>query len=96
LGSVVLSGLLAYQLNQPVEAIHLGLLSYNAVLCAMVFTGKKIENLVLSGIAVILSVLIMAMMMQLNLPALTFPSVLATWLTSLLNGIKQKVRLSFK
>jgi urea transporter len=77
---IALSIMIAYQLKEPVNDIYLGLLSYNAVLCAITFAGKKREDLIRGLIAVILSVLIMIQMRDLNLPALTFPFVLATWL----------------
>jgi urea transporter len=81
---IVLSSLLAYQLGEPVPDIYLGLLSYNAVLCAITFAGKKAGDILMAFIAIGLSVLITIQMRHLNLPALTFPFVLGSWLTIVL------------
>lgn len=78
---IILSSILAYWLRESINDIYLGLLSYNAVLCAIVFAGNKTENFIKAFSSIILSVLLMVLMRKLNLPALTFPFVLATWLT---------------
>jgi urea transporter len=88
LASIILSSVLAYQLKEPINDIYLGLLSYNAVLCAITFAGKKQEDFILGLIAVVLSVLIIVQMRQMNLPALTFPFVLATWITLMIKATK--------
>ncbi len=80
-----LSGIIAYWLGQPVVVIYLGLLSYNAVLCAITFAGKKLKDIIPALISIVLSVLIVIQMMDMGLPALTFPFVLATWLTLIMN-----------
>ena len=94
--SVALSSLIAYWLREPVNDIYLGLLSYNAVLCAITFSGKRLEDLIMGLISVVLSVLIMIQMRHLNLPALTFPFVLATWMTLIMKTIKQSVQLKLR
>ena len=94
--SIALSAMLAYQLNEPVSDIYWGLLSYNAVLCAITFAGKKPEDIVTGLIAVVLSVLIMVQMRHMGLPALTFPFVLATWLTIIIKMVKHGVRLKLQ
>lgn len=78
--STLISAFLAWQLGVSEWGIMLGMLSFNGVLCALTFAGKKIENVLMSLGAVILSVLIMVQMQNLGLPALTFPFVLACWL----------------
>jgi urea transporter len=93
---IALSSMLAYQLKEPVNNIYLGLLSYNAVLCAITFAGTKTQDFIMGLIAVILSVLIMMQMRYMNLPALTFPFVLATWLVMLINRVKQVLQLKLK
>lgn len=80
----VTSWVAAYMLAQPEDAIYMGLLSYNAVLCALVFVGKKPLAMAWTVISVILSVGIMVQMRTLGLPALTFPFVLATWIVLLM------------
>lgn len=94
--SIALSSVIAYQLKESVNDIYLGLLSYNAVLCAITFAGKKTEDFIMGLIAVVLSVLIMIQMRHLNLPALTFPFVLATWLVLIIKVVKQVVQLRLK
>ncbi len=86
IAAAALSGFIASQLGQPINDIYLGLLGYNAVLCAITFSGKKLGDLVLALISVILSVLIMIQMKNMGLPALTFPFVLATWLALLVKA----------
>lgn len=93
---IALSGMIGYLLREPVNDIYLGLLSYNAVLCAIAFAGKKTEDFIMGLIAVILSVLIMIQMRYMNLPALTFPFVFATWLTMLVKIAKHTVQLKLK
>jgi len=89
--SIALSAAIACWLEEPISDIYLGLLSYNAVLCAITFAGKKAEDFMMGLTAVVLSVLIMIGMRYLNLPALTFPFVLATWLALIIKAIKQRV-----
>lgn len=94
--SIALSGLIAYQLKEPINDIYLGLLSYNAVLCAIAFAGNKAKDFLMALISVILSVLITIQMRHMKLPALTFPFVLATWLVLVIKVAKQTVQLKLK
>jgi urea transporter len=91
--AAALSGFVAYKLGEPTKDIYLGLLSYNGVLCAITFAGKKLEDFIMALIAVVLSILIMIQMRNMNLPALTFPFVLASWLVIIIKIVKQKVQL---
>ena len=91
-----LSAMLAYQLKVPIDDIYLGLVSYNAVLCAITFAGNKAEDFLMTLISVVLSVLITIQIRHLNLPVLTFPFVLATWLTIVIKMVKQMVQLKLK
>ncbi|MCY1522411.1 urea transporter [compost metagenome] len=79
--AVALSAIIAYLVQIPSSDIYLGLLGYNAVLCVIVFTGKTIKDIVLAFLSMLLSVGIMILMMKTGLVALTFPFVLATWIT---------------
>lgn len=81
--AAVLGGFIAHLLGEPMQAIYAGLLGYNAVLCAITFSGKKTGDFILAFISVVLAVFIMVWMRTMNLPALTFPFVLATWLALL-------------
>lgn len=93
--SIALSSCIAHWLKEPVNDIYLGLLSYNAVLCAITFAGKKGEDFIMALISVALSVLIMIQMRQMHMPALTFPFVLATWVVLVVKMVKQAVQLKF-
>lgn len=79
--AVALSAMIAYLVQIPSSDIYLGLLGYNAVLCVIVFAGKTIKDIVLAFLSTLLSVGIMIFMMKTGLVALTFPFVLATWIT---------------
>lgn len=87
--SAVISGVLAYGLGETTTAIYDGLLSYNAVLCAITFAGRHRTNLIFAFIAVVLSTLLMIQMGKLHLPALTFPFVLASWLVLVIKMLSE-------
>jgi urea transporter len=89
-----ISALMAYSLGVPVADIYLGLLGYNAVLCAITFAGKRSEDAILALVSVVLSVLITIQMRKMNLPALTFPFVLASWITLMLKQMAFSKRIS--
>nr|WP_067053300.1 urea transporter [Mucilaginibacter sp. L294] len=94
--SILLSSVIAYYLKEPINDIYMGLLSYNAVLCAIAFAGNKAEDFLMALISVALSVLITIQMRYLHLPALTFPFILATWLAMVIKVAKQTVYLKLK
>lgn len=75
------AGISSTWLGISTESIGMGLLSYNAVLCAIVFAGKRLENLIWLIISVFLSVIICILMTKYNFMPLTFPFVVATILT---------------
>lgn len=74
----VLAAMLAFWLSAPVAAIGMGLFSYNAVLCAIVFAGDKAKDGFWVLVSVVLSVFISLMMFRYGLTQLTFPFVAAT------------------
>ncbi len=95
---VFLSSVIAYLLGSSLPDIYMGLLSYNAVLCAITFSGKKLNDIVFAIVSVVLSVLIDIQMSKMRLPVLTFPFVLATWLTLIIRFVlrpKTKPSTSF-
>jgi urea transporter len=94
--SIALSSILSFLLKVPTADIFLGLLGYNAVLCAITFAGNKWEDILLSLLAVSLSVMIMIQMRHLDIPALTFPFVLSSWLTLIIKTLRQSVALKLK
>lgn len=73
-----LAGILAFWLSAPVEAVGLGLFSYNAVLCAVVFAGNGTKDGAWVLVSVILSVIFSITMYRYGLIQLTFPFVAAT------------------
>lgn len=94
--SVAISSIIAYRFNEPSSDINMGMLGYNAVVCAIVFAGDKLENVFLAFISIVLSVLIMIQMRHMNLPALTFPFVLSTWITLIIKKAKHTFLLQSK
>lgn len=80
IGSVI-SGWMAGFMSMPMDVILMGLFSYNAVLCAIVFADKKTESIGWAALSVILSLFIAIVMFQLGLTQLTFPFVAATVIT---------------
>lgn len=82
-GGIAISALVAFGLGAPPAEIFTGIWSYNAVLCAIAFTGTKAGCYRAALLSVVLSVLVMGCMLYLKLPALTFPFVLSTWVTLL-------------
>lgn len=81
LAGATLSAILASYFSMPLEAIGLGLFSFNAVLCAIVFAGSRIEDGIWVFISVLLSLGISIFMLQNNLYQLTFPFVAASVVT---------------
>ena len=83
LAGAMLSAVIAFNLSAPASDISLGLFSYNAVLCAIVFAGNQIKDGFLVLIAVLLSLAISFLMLKFNIIQLTFPFVLASCITLL-------------
>lgn len=81
LAAAVLSAIIAFALSMPIADIAIGLFSYNAVLCAIVFAGTQIKDGILVLISVLLSLVVSLAMAQFNLIPLTFPFVLASFIT---------------
>ncbi|TBX70301.1 urea transporter [Flavobacterium silvisoli] len=71
------SSCIAYYLLGDIENIENGLLGYNAVLCAIVFTDTSFKNLKWMMISVLIALAVQLVMMKFNLIVLTFPFVLA-------------------
>lgn len=81
LAGALLAGMLSFWCSVPVEEIGMGLFSYNAVLCAIVFTGNQLKDGIWVLISVVLSVAISLMMNHYQLTQLTFPFVAAACMT---------------
>lgn len=68
----------------PAASIEMGLLSYNAVLCAIVFAGTTVKDGLWALLSITLSAVISLIMAHYNLTPLTFPFVAATCISLLL------------
>ncbi|RFS20106.1 urea transporter [Chitinophaga silvatica] len=77
----VLGAYISLQFAEPASDIHMGLFSFNAVLCAITFSGEDREDGFWVLIAVVISVMIDLGMLAMNLAVLTFPFVAASWIT---------------
>jgi urea transporter len=83
-------GLFAVLLVEQFDAVQQGWFTFNSVLCAITFSGEKRRNGIFVLIAVFLSVVIENFMMSKGLTFLTFPFVLASWLTLALRDVVLK------
>lgn len=88
LAGSILGAWIAAFFAEPITQIHIGLFSFNAVLCAITFAGTSRKDGILVLVACALSVLIEIYLLKANWPiltqaggVLTFPFVAATWLT---------------
>jgi urea transporter len=84
------ASIFAYLLIDKFDAVQQGWFTFNAVLCAITFSGLERKNGVYVLIAVFLSVVIENIMMERGLIFLTFPFVLATWITLLIRDVLVK------
>jgi urea transporter len=91
LAAAIISAIMAYYFSIPINEINLGLYGFNAVLCAIIFAGTKVKDGVWVLISLVLSLTISLLMLKIGITKLTFPFVLATWITLFL-----KSRLSFE
>ena len=82
----VLAAILSSWFSAPATAITMGLFSYNAVLCAIVFAGDKTKDGLWVFLSVVLSVFISLIMHQYLLTQLTFPFVAASCIGLLLKN----------
>jgi urea transporter len=80
----------AFLLIDKFDAVQQGWFTFNAVLCAITFSGLERKNGVYVLIAIFLSVVIENIMMDKGLIFLTFPFVLATWLTLVIRDVVVK------
>lgn len=80
----ILSAVIAFKLSAPINDISIGWFSFNAVLCAIVFAGNEVKDGIWVLISIILSLAISLLLLKLHIPQLTFPFVLASCLTLLL------------
>ena len=78
--AAVFGVLCGHILSFPTDAINLGLLGYNAVLCGILFAEQTRRGVLSALAAGLLSILLVSLFLALGLPALTFPFVIASWI----------------
>ncbi len=93
LAGAIVSDIIAFGFAAPIDDINLGLYGFNAVLCAIVFAGNQVRDGIWVLLSVVLSLCVSILMMKFHLTQLTFPFVLATWITLF---IKNKIQPSLK
>lgn len=81
LAGSVFAAIFSVYFSAQTEAINLGLLSYNAVLCSIVFSGQKVKDGFWALTAILISCITSALMTKYHLMELTFPFVVATIIT---------------
>lgn len=80
-------GLIAgYAAGFPIDAVNLGLFGYSGVLCAILFSGKTLRDLISALAAIALSIVIVRLFHVAGLPAFTFPFVLSSWIIIWIKG----------
>lgn len=89
MGSFI-GGVFAYVLKVDLDTISMGLMGYNAVLTAIVFSGKNSMSWIWSIVSAMITVVMMLLFSALQLPALTFPFVATTWLVLWLRNLSKK------
>lgn len=77
----LISACLSYQFAEPDVDIHMGLFSFNAVLCAITFSGIRVRDGIYVLFSIIFSTLIDVYMLKMGCSVLTFPFVAASWIT---------------
>lgn len=74
-------------LSEPISTINSGLLGYNAILCAIALTGKRLKDFNWITLAIILSTFLNIGLAKTGIITLTVPFVLATWIILKLKSI---------
>jgi urea transporter len=80
----------AILLKERIGDVKMGMFSFNAVLCAITFSGLRKRDGLYVLLAVILSGIIEDAMLRNALSVLTFPFVLATWLVLIIRDVLVK------
>lgn len=90
LAGAIVSAIIAFEFSAPIDDINLGLYGFNAVLCAIVIAGDRVRDGIWVLLSVVLSLGVSLLMIKLGFVQLTFPFVLATWITLFLKSRLQK------
>ncbi|WP_317166666.1 urea transporter [Chitinophaga fulva] len=92
----LLGAFISLEFAEPAMDIHMGLFSFNAVLCAITFAGNKPRDGIWVLFSVVLSVLLDVGMLQQHMAVLTFPFVAACWITLGMQYLAQKMGIKIK
>lgn len=76
--AAIFSAFIAWQMSMPIHDISIGLFSYNAVLCAIVFAGRRMRDILWALLSVMLSIFVSVAMDYFKIIPLTFPFVAAS------------------
>lgn len=76
----ILAITISRMIEGPEVVMNTGMVSFNAVLCAIAFSGVRHRDGVFVIISTLLTVLLDALMNKFNIPAYTFPFVLTMWI----------------
>ncbi|MFA6528279.1 MAG: urea transporter [Candidatus Gracilibacteria bacterium] len=80
--------LIAFGFGFPLSLINIGIFGFNGVLCGITFSNEKNAPSLWALLSITLSIFIIYGFVHFDLPALTFPFVLATWITL---GVKRLI-----
>jgi len=86
----LLGALFALILSQPFTLINGGIFGYNAVLCAIALGGKKLQTILWTTIAIILSVLVNLGLASTGIITLTSAFVISTWVVLYIQFLTKK------
>lgn len=87
IAAALLSAWLSVKIGEPTQDIHMGLFSFNAVLCGITFASEKPLSGFFVLVSVTLAVLIDIFMVKMGFSVLTFPFVAASWITLLFKNL---------
>lgn len=80
-----------YLSSVPITEINIGLFSFNAVLCAITFSGKQLKNSLLIILSVLLSIIISLFLYKFQILQLTLPFVVSCSVLTFLIDRKKNV-----
>lgn len=87
LAAALLSAYISIHLAEPTHDIQMGLFSFNSVLCAIAFSGKRPRDGIFVLISVLISLGIDFFLLKMGFTVLTFPFVAASWITIVLKKL---------
>lgn len=94
IAGVVFSIVIAIVLKERIGDVKMGMFSFNALLCAIVFSGPRRRDGLYALLAIVLSGITEDIMIRNGLSVLTFPFVFATWLVLIVRDVLIKKLIS--